>query len=349
MENKKIRLQDIADKLNISRNTVSKALNNTGVISEETKNKVLQTAIDMGYKHFSFIQNNSSSIEYFKNKEIALFTTNMPNGSHFGSNFLSGFEKKLSMYGIKLSIYLIRDNELKNLSLPNSFNPNLVDGILCIEMFDKEYSNYICSLNLPTIFVDCSPIKDNSNLAADIILMENFSSIYNLTTTLLNNGITNIGFIGDNIHCQSFYERWQGYTAALLDLGINFTPSNSILENDTNPYGDSSWIIEKLNNLPSLPQAFICANDFIAISVISALKDLNYSLPEDIMICGFDDCIESKIIEPKLTTVSIPSFKMGESAAKILLNRIENPDSPYSLTHIKTSIIYRDSTGSINK
>ena len=53
MENKKIRLQDIADKLNISRNTVSKALNNTGVISEETKNKVLQTAIEMGYKQFS--------------------------------------------------------------------------------------------------------------------------------------------------------------------------------------------------------------------------------------------------------------------------------------------------------
>ena len=51
MENKKIRLQDIADKLNISRNTVSKALNNTGVISEETKNKVLQTAIEMGYFH----------------------------------------------------------------------------------------------------------------------------------------------------------------------------------------------------------------------------------------------------------------------------------------------------------
>ena len=77
MENKKIRLQDIADKLNISRNTVSKALNNTGVISEETKNKVLQTAIEMGYKQFSYIQANSSSKEYLKNKEIALFDSNM--------------------------------------------------------------------------------------------------------------------------------------------------------------------------------------------------------------------------------------------------------------------------------
>ena len=347
MENKKIRLQDIADKLNISRNTVSKALNNTGVISEETKNKVLQTAIEMGYKQFSYIQANSSSKEYLKNKEIALFTSNMPTGSHFGSNCLSGFEKKISTYGIKLSIYLIRDSDLQNLTLPNSFNPDLVDGILCIEMLDKDYSNLICSLNLPTLFVDCSPIKDNTNLAADIILMENFSSVYNLTKYLLNNNITNIGFIGDNTHCQSFYERWQGYTTALLDHGIPFILDNSILENDKSPYGNSSWLIEKLKKLPSFPQAFVCANDFIAITLINALRELNYSIPKDIIVCGFDDCMESKIIDPKLTTVSIASSEMGESAAKILLNRIKNVDSSFSITHVKTSIIYRDSTNFI--
>lgn len=347
MENKRITLQDIADKLNISRNTVSKAFNNTGIISEKTKNKVLQTAIEMGYRQFSPIQNNFSSKEYLENKEIALFTNNIPTGSHFGSNFLSGFEKKMSAYGIKISIYLIRDSEIKNLSLPNSFNPDLVDGILCIEMFNKAYSNLICSLNLPTLFIDCSPMKDNSDLNADIMMMENFSSSYNLTKRLLNNNISNIGFIGDNTHCQSFYERWQGYITALLDNKINFTLDNSILENDKNPYGTSSWLIEKLKKLPSFPQAFICANDFIAISLINALKELNYSIPNDIMVCGFDDCMESKIIEPKLTTVSIPSFEMGESAAKILLNRIKNNTSPFSITYFKTSIIYRDSTNFI--
>ena len=107
MQNKKITAQDIADKLNISRNTVSKALNNTGNISEDTKMKVIQTAFEMGYKNFSQENKNIT----FKNKEIALFTTNMPNSSHFGSKFLSGFEKKISSLGIKLSIYIIREDD----------------------------------------------------------------------------------------------------------------------------------------------------------------------------------------------------------------------------------------------
>ena len=65
MQNKKITAQDIADKLNISRNTVSKALNNTGNISEDTKMKVIQTAFEMGYKNFSQENKNIT----FKNKE----------------------------------------------------------------------------------------------------------------------------------------------------------------------------------------------------------------------------------------------------------------------------------------
>lgn len=143
------------------------------------------------------------------------------------------------------------------------------------------------------------------------------------------------------------YERWQGYTTALLDHGIPFILDNSILENDKSPYGNSSWLIEKLKKLPSFPQAFVCANDFIAITLINALRELNYSIPKDIIVCGFDDCMESKIIDPKLTTVSIASSEMGESAAKILLNRIKNVDSSFSITHVKTSIIYRDSTNFI--
>lgn len=344
MENKKITAQDIADKLNISRNTVSKALNNTGSISEDTKNKVLKAAMEMGYKNFSYLPSNLISEIPLKSKEIALFTFNMPTGSHFGANFLSGFEKKISNYGIKLSIYVVRKDDLENLTLPNNFDKNLVDGIICIEMFDKDYSNLITNLELPTLFIDSSLTKDNTELKADILLMENYNSVYNLTTNLIKNNITNIGFIGDNTHCQSFYERWQGYSSALMDNRISFTLDNSILENDKNPYGDPTWLIDKLKKLPKFPQAFICANDFIAITLIKTLKEMGYSIPNDISICGFDDSIESRIVEPRLTTVTIPSSQMGDIAANLLISRIKNPLIPYTITHVKTSIIYGDST-----
>lgn len=343
MENKKVTAQDIADKLNISRNTVSKALNNSGNISEDTRNKVIQTAMELGYKQFS----NATSDILFKHNEIALFTNNVPGIYHFGSSFLSGFEKQMSNYGIKLSMYVIRQDDLENLRLPNNFDPGLVDGILCIEMFDKDYSNLISNLNVPTLFIDSSPIRYNTELNADILLMENFNSVYNLTNKLLKNNITKIGFIGDINHCQSFYERWQGYYLSLLDNGINFTLENSILENDANPYNDSVWLLNKLKKLPDFPKAFICANDYIAISLINTLKTMNYSVPDDILVCGFDDSSMSKIIEPKLTTITIPSYKMGDIAANLLISRIKNPSTPYKTTYVKTSVVYRESTGKI--
>lgn len=340
---KKVTAQDIAEKLNLSRNTVSKALNNTGIISEDTKNKVIQTAIEMGYKQFSNSNKSYLTDESCTINEIALFTSNLPTGSHFGANFLSGFEKKISDLGIKLSIYVIRQNDLDELKLPSNFNPDLTDGIICIEMFNKDYSNLICNLDIATIFIDSSPIKDNLELNSDILLMENFNSVHKLTNTLIKNNLTNISFVGDKNHCQSFYERWQGYYSALLDNEVSFN-----MYRDENFTPTSIWPIDNLLAMPKLPDVLICANDFIAITAIKALKKINVSVPEDILICGFDDATEAKIIDPKLTTVAIPSYEMGNIAADLLLSRIRKPSTPFKTTYVKTSIKYRDSTGHIN-
>ncbi|MBE6070446.1 MAG: LacI family transcriptional regulator [Clostridium butyricum] len=347
MPNKKITIQDIANELGISRNTVSKALNNTGVLAEATKSKIIQKAIDMGYKQFAYINTPYVPTDISKNKEIALFTRSMPTGSHFGSDLLSGFEEKISNLGYKLSIYLIRDNELLSSSLPSNFTPESIDGIICIEMFDKNYSKAICELNIPSLFIDSFANHGETQLNADLLLMENYNTIYNVTKTLIKNNNTNIGFVGDIHHCQSFYERWQGYCSALLDSAITINLKNSILENDAEPYNNPEWLSNKIMQLPVLPQALICANDFIALNVIKALKHNNISIPNDILVCGFDDSKESKIIEPHLTTVNIPSYEMGDIAASLLLSRIENPSIPFRTMHVQTSVKFRESTGNI--
>jgi LacI family transcriptional regulator len=348
MLNKKITVQDIADELGISRNTVSKALNNTGTLADATKSKIIQKAIEMGYKQFAYVNSVSSiSSNISVNKEIALFTRSMPNSSHFGSHLLSGFEEKISTQGYRLSMYVIRDNELNSSSLPSNFKPDSVDAIICIELFDKKYSQLICELGIPTLFVDSPSNHDSSPVNADILLMENYHSIYRITKTLINNNKTNIGFVGDIFHCESFYERWKGYRSALLDSKIPLDNNNCILEDDKRPYGDPEWLGNKIIEIPVLPDAFICANDFIAINVIKALKHKNISVPDDILICGFDNSIESKIIEPHLTTVSIPSYEMGDIAANLLLSRIDNPSIPYRTMHVRTSVKFRESTGNL--
>ncbi|MGH2332269.1 LacI family DNA-binding transcriptional regulator [Thermoanaerobacter mathranii] len=340
---KKVTMQFIADSLGLSRNTVSKALNGHPGVSQATKEKVIKKAAELKYKHFSFMD-----IEKFDGKEtgnIALLTANLPTNSHFGTSLLSGFEEKISSEGYNLSVYIIREAEISALSLPNNFDTSKVDGIICIELFDKKYTELINNLKIPTVFVDTIADIFYPELKADIILMENEHSTYVITKKLIDRGYTHIGFVGDYNHCRSFYERWAGFNRALLDSNIPLNLSYCIVDNDK--YFSIEWIGKQLDLMESLPSAFVCANDFIAINVLKALKERNIKVPDDIVICGFDDSTESRVVEPSLTTVHIFSSEMGIVAAEMLLSRIKNPSRPPQITHVKTEPIFRNSTGNI--
>ena len=96
-----------------------------------------------------------------------------------------------------------------------------------------------------------------------------------------------------------------------------------------------------------LPDVFVCANDFVAIDLIHALKKRGIRIPEDVLVTGFDNSTESRIIDPHLTTVDIPSSKMGYIAADMLLSRIKEPDTPYRIMHVRTTLKFRESTGEL--
>ncbi|MNV85434.1 putative HTH-type transcriptional repressor ExuR [compost metagenome] len=91
----------------------------------------------------------------------------------------------------------------------------------------------------------------------------------------------------------------------------------------------------------------MCANDYIAVTFMKSLKNV-LSIPNDIVICGFDNGPESSIVEPHLTTVHIYSNEMGVKAAEMLLSRINDPKQPYQVSHIYTKLIIRDSTPNIS-
>ncbi|WP_379145662.1 LacI family DNA-binding transcriptional regulator [Paenibacillus sp. sgz500992] len=342
----KVTIQDIADALGISRNTASKALNGTEGLPEETRNKVIKKAIELKYKQFSLME--TENVLPKSSRNIALLTENLPNTSHFGSTLISGLEKRISAEGYNLSIHIIREIEQKSLSLPNNFDVSNVDGIICIELFNLEYSNLITSLEIPTIFIDCSAHVCYPDFRADVLLMENEHSTYQLTKKLIEGGYKTLGFIGDYNHCRSFNERWVGFNRALTEAGIPLDPGQCVLDEDNLFFSSPCWADERLNDIAELPSAFVCANDYIAVSFMKSLKNLNHSIPGDIVVCGFDNGPESKIIEPHLTTVHIYSNEMGVKAAEILLSRITYPEQPYQVSHIYTKPIIRDSTPNIS-
>ncbi len=342
---KRVTIQDIADELGISRNTVSKAINNSDGLADGTREKILQKAIEMGYKQFSYVQALKDIRDNAPNKqegygfrgEVALFTSIYLNPSHFSSLMLDRFQQELSALGYTLNTHRVSPENIKNRTLPITFSPERTTGIICFEMFNWDYDLMICGLDIPVLFVDGPAKLDGRTLPADQLYMENTTGIFQLTIEMLKAGKRRIGFIGDFRHCESFFERYMAFRGAMMLADEPVREEFIISENH------AEEIIPFLQNLPELPDLFICANDFVATDVMFSLRKLGKNVPDDVMIVGFDDSAESILIQPSLTTVHIHTQIMAYSAMHLLISRIENPSLDFRTAYTETYLIWRES------
>lgn len=340
MAARKITMQDIAEACGLSRNTVSKVFNGRGSVPEATRQQVLEKARQMGYRQLPEPAGQPAP----GGRSIALLTLCMPGRNHYGSNFISNFANRMSRAGYTLMIYEIQPDEHRDCRLPANFVLENTAGILCIEMFDRRYTEFICRLGLPVIFSDTYARADFSAMAGDFISMENTTSSIAVTSRLIELGARTLGFVGDHTHCNSFYERFNGFRTAVARGGLTLDPQRCIVAPNSAPYGEAAWLVEQLQAMPGLPDAFVCANDYLAIHLMKALKCMDLRIPEDIMVVGFDDSPEASVTEPQLSTVRIASGEMGFIAAGILLDRIQRPSLPYRCCYIQTTPVWRATT-----
>ncbi|MGM9538339.1 MAG: LacI family DNA-binding transcriptional regulator [Candidatus Onthomonas sp.] len=346
MPARRITMQDIADACGLSRNTVSKAFNGRGGVPEATRRMILAKAEELGYRQIS--SDNAAAAQTVGNpllhaKSIALLTHHMPMHSHYGTAFISAFANRLCRTGYTLMMYEISQEEIDEKRLPANFALDRTAGILGIELFDHDYADMICGLGLPVIFTDTYARPDLSSMAADLITMENVSSTIALTEKLIKAGAREIGFVGDANHCCSFQERWSGFCKAMGRANLTVRKSLCILADDSNPYSNPAWLLDQIERMPSMPDAFVCANDFLALHLITALKKKELRIPQDVMITGFDGTAQADVVEPSLTTVRIPSSDMGYFAAGMLLERMENPRLPFRRNYVQTIPIWNKS------
>ena len=355
---KKTTIQDIADALGVSSNTASTAINNSEGLAEATRERILRKAVEMGYKQFSYVQalyQSGSAPERDSEspqttpateavepcREIALLTTFYFSASHFASLMLDRLHQELLRLGYRLNTYHVSAEELREGRLPFAFQPEQVSAVVCIEMFDWDYDNMLCGLGLPILFVDGPPRVGGRSLPADQLYMDNSTELSRLLSDLLRRGVRRIGFLGDYLHCQSFFERYMTFRMAMALEGLPveerfILPSNGILE-----------LYRGLEALEELPELFVCANDFVAYDALQVLRRLGKRVPEDLMLCGFDDAPESRMVVPALTTVHIHTQAMAFSAAQLLLTRIREPSLDFRKVYTDTDLVLRESTGPV--
>lgn len=192
----KVTIQDIANELQLSRNTVSKAINNTGVLADATREKILRKAAEMGYKQFAYLplfQEDAAkaagpSILPSDKREIAMLTTQFLNSSHFSSMMLDRFQSEIDHLHSGMTIHRISPIELKEKKLPSSLNTERTAGIICFEVFDYDYAQMLCDLDVPLLFVDTPVMDMRPPLKADRLYMENRIEIQNAVAHMVQRG-----------------------------------------------------------------------------------------------------------------------------------------------------------------
>ena len=342
----KVTIQDIADELGLSRNTVSKALNGADGLAEATRERIINKAMEMGYKQFIYARlvtqykDDTQGIipSLGDRREVAVLSTAYPAAPHFSSLMLDGFQNELSHMGLTLNTHRVTQDNIESLTLPATLDLSRVAAIVCIEMFDWRYGEMICALDVPVLFVDGPARLHGENLPCDQLYMENTTQVMRLVNDMLGKGYRRIGYVGDWEHCQSFFERYCAFrnAMALADVPVEdrfIIKHNSVRE-----------MRHALRDLDELPDLFICANDFVALDLLMLLHGMGVDVPRDVMLAGFDDSAESRRSMPQLTTIHIHTQVMAFSAIQTLRTRIKEPSLDFRQVYTETELIYRAST-----
>lgn len=337
---KKIHMNDIADALNMSRNTVSKAFNGQH-LPEKTRQLILNKAIEMGYKNLDIVSKRETVIH---NKNILILTSNDLHTLNFFLAVLRGINNIVTKYNLNLSQYqfdsLNAFDDLKEFIILNK-----ISGIICLETFHEEHVKKVLSLKIPVVFVDSTLDCIDFSGDFDIVLMENRHSVKKIMRQIIKTSmIKTAGFVGDYRHCLSFYERYLGFKEALFEMRIPYQPRYNITKADEFPYGDIEKLANELMHLEELPELFMCANDFLAISIIKALHKIGKRVPQDIQVIGFDNTMDARNFEIPLTTIDTDKEVLGNESIATLLNRIKYKVDRNRIIYLKTTPIYRDST-----
>ncbi len=337
-----VKISDIAEKLGISRNTVSKALNGK-YVPEKTRQAVLGAAAELGYKSFP---KAADPYESLRGKKILLLSTRMLMNIPFHIYVLRSIENELARLNLSLLRYTLSSDKFFG-NLKSYIDKFGVDGIICMEFFDEELVAQVVSLKLPVVFMDTVFSDTAPNYNYDIVMMENLNAVKGYCLGLIDRGnCRSFGFVGYHKNCLSFYERYLGMRDAMFLRGLTYDPECSILAGNDLPYSD----LERLSALIAKsrqPDCYVCANDYIASMTLEALKILDIPCPKRIKVLGFENTPSSKYLTPALSTINVDKTTLGKELVNTLIHKMVKPRNYSKIVYIKSKPVPRESTGNL--
>lgn len=338
--NKKVSMQDIANRLDISKNAVSLALHNKSGVSEETRELVIRMAQKLNYSISGADSKNKQS-----NKILVIIPEYIRNDSFFYNNIYWAIENHSKLRGYTAILSCVSQEMQQSNQMPPIFGDIEFMGIIMVGVLPMSYVAFLQSKTSNIVSVD----QYYNDLDIDCVLTANIPGSYKIAKYVIGQGHRKIGFAGSIHVTSSIYERWCGYQQAMMEANIPIDPRYSItaISELTSLLSNREEMQERLMELTEFPTAWICGGDRIAISLIEALGRMNIRVPEDVSVTGFDNIEASMLITPPMTTVNVKRTQMGNTAVDLLLQNADKEHVPSSI-EISADVIVRSSVMKIN-
>ncbi len=338
-KNSKIRLSDIAEKLNISTVTVSKALSNKDGVGDDLRKKIKELADEMGYqvKRTSYSKNSGAKIT----GNIGILIP-----SRFFSPSLSFYWYLFNFLSTELLVHnyysimeLLSQDDEDNLVLPHMIQDGKVDGIIILGQISTDYLDVIDSVYKNFILLDFYTSRTN----LDCVSNDDYYCSYMLTSYVISQGHRRLRFVGNFDATTSIRDRFMGFQKALLENDLEVSKSDII--NDRDSKGGKIPIELPVNDMPT---AFVCNCDETAMTLIEELQQSGYSVPDDISVTGFDNYIGQNRLDVKLTTVCIRPEDTASIAADLIIKKITGQPYIKGRHLVSGSLVIRDSVRNIS-
>lgn len=338
---RKITLKHIAKELDVSVSTVSKALKDSKEISLDTRQKVQAFAKLYNYKP----NNIAVSLKNRRTKNIAVIIPEIVH--HFFTTVISGIEKVANDKGYNVIVCLSNESFDKEVINMEMLANGSIDGfIMSISKETQKRKDFhhlreVVNQGMPLVMFD----RVSDEIYCDKVIIDDAQGAYKAVNHLIETGCKKIALITTVDYVSVGKLRTLGYENALSDNGIKIEEKLILKVEDID---NCDKKIEKLFEKHEFDSVF-AVNEFFALTAMKIAQEKGLKVPDDISFIGFSDGILSKYAMPTLTTVAQHGFEMGESAAKMLIDKIEEIEDEESFRTevIKTSLMQRGSTKKI--
>lgn len=334
---KEITIYDIAEQLKVSVSTVSRALSDHPAVNAKTKRKIVELAEAHGYQANSFARN----LRRQRTKTIGVIVPRL--NSYFMATVISGIEHIAYEAGYNLIISQSSELPEREKTIAKTMFDSRVDGLLVSLSSNTEnllHFDRFLRKNIPAMFFDRT--FDSENFAG--IRINNAKAGYEATKHLLEMGRRSILHLTFSKTQSIYKERFDGYTRALEEFGVQVQPNHVFLCDLSFEAGIEAAAYAL--SLSPRPDAIFAANDNCAAACMIALKNRGIRIPEDMAVVGFNDDPVCSIIEPNLSSIHYPGYEMGEIAARSLINHLAGIEN-IALTHdivLRSELIVRASS-----